>query len=187
MSLILRAHTAVASQGVVPSWPVESFIAVNPLAGHEAEPFTAVALPDVRLTRTREAYLADRDRGRITDADLEAALRDRVPEITGAVTVGATTFSSMQIAVIDLKTAGWGQPAKQEEPASWLDDYLATWVSSYLNPDALWPMPHKQDGLYGAWRALARKDPSLPRSARRKIAGLPTAPDLALSGALEQL
>ena len=187
MNLILRAQVATAAHAIVPSWPVESFIAVNPLAGHEPRPFETAATPGVVLTRSREAYLADADRGRIVDADLEAALAERVPELAGKLTVGGNSVSAVSVAVLDMKSTLWNSPGATEPSAPWLDEYLATWVSSYLNPDPLWPMPHKQQGFYQAWRALARRDPSLPRTARRTMAELPVEPDAALAWALVKL
>ncbi|TFC18707.1 DUF2309 domain-containing protein [Cryobacterium glucosi] len=187
MNLILRAQVATAAHAIVPSWPVESFIAVNPLAGHEPRPFEAAATPGVVLTRSRDAYLADADRGRIVDADLEAALAERIPELAGKLTIGGKSVSAVSVAVLDMKSAQWNSPAATEPSAPWLDEYLATWVSSYLNPDPLWAMPHRRHGFYKAWRTLARRDPSLPRTVRRTVAELPVEPDAALAWALVKL
>jgi uncharacterized protein YbcC (UPF0753/DUF2309 family) len=187
MSLILRAQVAAAAHDIVPSWPVASFIAVNPLAGHEPRPFETAAGPGVALTRSRDAYLAAADRGRIVDADLEAALAERVPDLSGQLTIGGTNVTAVSVAVLDMKSAQWKPAPAAEPPASWLDEYLATWVSSYLNPDPLWAMPHQQLGFFHAWRTLARRDPSLPRSVRRTVAGLPLEPDAALAWALVRL
>ena len=187
MNLILRAQVATAAHDIVPSWPVESFIAVNPLAGHELRPFETAATPGVVLTRSRDAYLADANRGRIVDADLEAALAERVPELTGQLTIGGKSVSALSMAVLDMKNARWNSPAATEPSAPWLDQYLATWVSSYLNPDPLWAMPHKQQGFYPAWQTLARRDPSLPRTVRQTVAELPVEPDAALAWALVKL
>ena len=187
MNLILRAQVAAAAQDVVPSWPLESFITVNPLAGSESQPFEKAANSGVMLTRPREAYQSDRERGRITDADLEAALHERVPELTGRLTIGAMTVPALRIAVIDMTSAEWDTQPGNHRPNPWLDDYLATWASLYLSPDPLWSMPGKQHGFYRAWRSLARRDPSLPRKARRKLTDLPAEPDGTLSWALTAL
>ncbi|MBB5643411.1 DUF2309 domain-containing protein [Cryobacterium roopkundense] len=187
MNLILRAQVARAAQDIVPSWPVESFIAVNPLAGHETRPFETAVTPGVVLARSRDAYLADAACGRIVTADLEAALIERVPELAGQLTLGGKSVSAMSVAILDMKNAQWHSPAATAPSAPWLDEYLATWVSSYLNPDPLWAMPHKQHGFYQAWRTLARRDPALPRAARRTLAELPGEPDAALSWALGKL
>ena len=187
MSLILRAHVAAAAQSVVPSWPLESFIAVNPLAGHESEHFESAAAGDALLTRRRDAYLSDLARGRITDADLDAAILERIPELAGRLSIGGATVPAVSIARLDMTSAEWGLSAGTARVNPWLDDYLAAWVASYLNPDPLWPMPYRQQGFYRAWRTLARRDPSLPRGARQKLKDLPLAPDVALAWALGEL
>ncbi len=187
MNLNLRAQVATAAHDIVPSWPVESFIAVNPLAGHEPRPFETAAIPGVVLTRSRDAYLADADRRRIVDADLIAALVERVPELTGQLTIGGRNVSAVSLLILDMKSALWDTTPTAEHPTPWLDEYLATWVSSYLNPDPLWAMPHKQQNFYQAWRTLARRDPSLPRAVRRSVGVLPAEPDAALAWALVKL
>jgi len=187
MNLILRAQVAAAGHDIVASWPVESFIAVNPLASHEPRLFEAAATPGVMLTRSRDAYLADAARSRIVDADLVSALAERIPELAGQVTIGGRNVSALSVAVLDMTSASWNPAAETEHSTSWLDEYLATWVSSYLNPDPLWAMPHKHRGFFQAWRTLARRDPSLPRSARRTVAELPVEPDDALAWALAEL
>ena len=187
MSLMLRAHVAAAAQDVVPHWPLESFIAVNPLAGHESHPFESATTPEVMLTRPRDAYLSDLDLGRITDADLEAALLERTPELAAHLTIGGATVPAVRVGVLDMKSAEWGSPAAADGTPPWLDGYLSAWVSTYLNPDPLWPMPHKQHGFYRAWRTLARRDPALPRRTRRRLAEVPHEPDVALAWALDQL
>ncbi|TFC93108.1 MULTISPECIES: DUF2309 domain-containing protein [Cryobacterium] len=187
MNLILRAQVATAAHDIVPSWPMESFIAVNPLAGHEPRPFETAAAPGVVLARSRDAYLADADRGRIVDTDLEAALAERVPELAGQLTIGGKSVSAVSVAILDMRITPWTSPVAAAPTAPWLDEYLAIWVSSYLNPDPLWAMPHKQHGFYQAWRTLARRDPSLPRTVRRTVAELPVEPDAALAWALVKL
>jgi len=187
MNLILRAQLAAAARDIVPSWPLESFIAVNPLAGHEPRPFETAATPGVMLNRSRDAYLADAKSGRIADADLEAALAERVPDLAGHLTIGGQRVSAVSVAVLDLKSARWDATSSAEPPMPWLDEYLTTWVSSFLNPDPLWAMPHKHRGFFEAWRSLARHDSSLPRAARRTVAGMAVEPDAALAWALVQL
>ena len=187
MSLILRAQVAAAAHDVVPAWPLESFIAVNPLAGRENLPFETAATSGVMLTRPHDAYLLDLERGRITDADLEAALVERIPELAAQLTIGTASVPAARVGVIDMKSAQWVSPAAAVAATPWLDEYVAAWVSSYLNPDPLWAMPHKHDGFYRAWRTLARRDPGLPRRARRKLADVPREPDGALAWALDRL
>ena len=188
MSLILRAHVAAAAHQVIPVWPLHSFIAVNPLAGHESEHFDSVTDSPHRLTRDRAAYAADLARGRITAEDLAAALCERIPEIaTAAISVGTNEVAATHIAVLDMTDAEWESPTAASHSLSWLDEYLSMWLAAFVNPHPIWPMPHKTEGFYGAWRQLAVRDPSLPRAARRILVGLPEQPDAGLAWALAQL
>lgn len=193
MSLILRAHVASAAQNIVPGWPVDSFIAVNPLAGHEPDPFHTVAAPNVAITREHPAYLEDLRAGRITQADLAQAISERIPGLPRVtISVAGQAVSAVRVAVLDMTTAqtdplGTPAPSAPSRSTEWLDEYLAGWLPAYLTPDPLWPMPHKHEGFFGAWRRLARRDPCLPRSARRTLGEVPAPADAALGWALEQL
>lgn len=188
MSLLLRVAVASAAHDIVPSWPLDSFIAVNPLAGSESRPFeSAQSLGP--LTRDRAAYMTDRKAGRILLADLEAAVRLRSPELTGTVTVGDTTLPAARLAALELELdqspdtgAIFSTPAMTR-----LDEITSRWVAAYLTPDPLWRMPHRDRGFYAAWRTLARHDSSLPLRARRRIRGLPGDADAGLAWALVQL
>lgn len=187
MSLLLQARVATAARQVVPAWPLQSFIAVNPLAGHETRPFEEAVHAGAALTRSRESFLADFEQGRITSADLEAALRERDPALSGELTIGGARIAVVAIAALDMRLAEWGAPVEAQPAPSWIDDYLAAWVSRYLSPDALWPMPHRDDGFYQSWRAVARADRSLSRATRRALRDLPALPSDALSWALAEL
>jgi len=188
VSLLLRVAVASAAHDIVPSWPLDSFIAVNPLAGSESLPFeSAQSLGP--LTRQRTAYLTDRKRGRILLADLEAAVRLRIPELTGSITIGDTTLPAARLAALELEH---DQPhdaaAGPRTPTlSRLDEITSRWVAAFLSPDPLWPMPYREHGLYAAWRSLIRHDSSLAPGARRRLRGLPEGPDAGLAWALEQL
>ncbi|MET3767373.1 uncharacterized protein YbcC (UPF0753/DUF2309 family) [Marisediminicola sp. UYEF4] len=188
MSLLLRVAVASAAHDIVPSWPLDSFIAVNPLAGSESRPFES-ARSLGPLTRQRTDYLADHKRGRIVLADLEAAVRLRIPELTGTVTIGETTLPAARLAALELELDQSHDTGAslRTSPLSRLDEITSRWVAAFLTPDPLWPMPHRQHGLYAAWRTLIRHDPSLAPGARRRLRGLPEGPDAGLGWALDQL
>lgn len=183
MSLVLRAHVAAAAHHIVPSWPLDSFIAVNPLAGMEAQPFGSGA-PGVAYARTPVAYLTDLHRGRITVEALERSLVARVPALAQLVRVGGRDLPAATIAAIDMieHTDATARAATADDTA--LDQYLSTWIGAYLSPDPLWAMPHRDKGFYGAWRRLAVVDPALPRPVRRRISAAPDDPDAALEHAV---
>ncbi|WP_341954191.1 DUF2309 domain-containing protein [Salinibacterium sp. TMP30] len=186
MSLILRANVASAAHEVVPSWPLESFIAINPLAGQEAIPFDSAELAGSTTTRTINAYLADLERGRIRPEDVELALLERVPELAGRTTIGAYNVPVVGLAALDMQLS----PPSESSPETELtidpvDARVSAWVAAYLIRDPLWPMPHREEGFYRSWKRLARFDRSLPQRARRKITDLLDQPDSALAHALK--
>lgn len=190
MSLIVEAHVARAAQDLVATWPLSSFIALNPLAGHEKTRFEDIAEPGIALTRTQAEYRAAHESGRITTADLHAALRERIPELAGIppVVLSRTSHSAEQILTGELLAI----PADAaSDPAPPLGDPLEThvtkWVAAYLNPQPEWPMPGRERGLYTAWQSLAASDPGLPKSARKKVTALPTAALPALTACLSAL
>jgi uncharacterized protein len=185
MSLLLRAQVATAAHDVVPAWPLDSFIAVNPLAAAESRPFGSSA--GVGHTRPTADYLADLDRGRITVDDLTAAIERRVPALARSLTIDGRAIAASHIAALDLTMRADAAAPAPRPAADPLDDYLSAWLSAYLSPDPLWEMPHRDRGFYGAWRALAPGDRALPRRLRRRVRELPTEPDLALADALAAL
>ncbi|GAB3142982.1 DUF2309 domain-containing protein [Marisediminicola antarctica] len=188
MSLLLRVAVASAAHDIVPAWPLDSFIAVNPLAGSESLPFESAQSLGA-LTRHRTDYVADRKRGRILLTDLEAAVRLRIPELTGTVTIGGSTLPAARLAALELEQdQSHATAAGPRAPTlSRLDEITSRWVAAYLAPDSPWPMPHKDRGLYPAWRTLIGHDPSLAPGERRRLRGLPEDPDAGLAWALEQL
>ncbi|MFM9877487.1 MAG: DUF2309 domain-containing protein [Rhodoglobus sp.] len=187
MTLLIRAQVASAAHDVVPSWPLDSFIAVNPLAGSESHPFGSVPTPGVAFTRSPSDYLADLHRNRITMDSLQTALVRRVPALRENVTLGAQTMAASAIAAIDMTLIPDATAPAPSVTATAVDEYLSTWIAAYLNPDPLWAMPHRERGFYAAWRMLAVADPALPRRARRTIARSPEQPEVALAQAVDAL
>jgi uncharacterized protein YbcC (UPF0753/DUF2309 family) len=187
MSLVLRAQVAAAAHDIVPSWPLDSFIAVNPLAGSESRPFGSLVDPGVSITRQSVDYLTDFHRGRIPIEALERALVERVPALGQTVSVGSTSLSASRIAALDLIEHPDAATSTVHPDDSPLDRHLSAWIAAYLNPEALWSMPHREEGFYGAWRRLAAVDPSLPRPLRRRIAAAADGADAALEKAVSSV
>lgn len=186
MSLEVRAVVARATRGVVPLWPLSSFIAVNPLGAREAEPFATAA-----SFRPREAFLADYAAGRITDADLITAATEASPELLGGgeVAIDGITWSPAALVAHELimTGAGWPTPKRSSTKPDLVNELVAKWLGAYLDPRSPWPMPDRSRGLWSAWSAMASYDPQLPRVARRRIRSLPAFADEALSHALAGL
>ncbi|NOT23040.1 MAG: DUF2309 domain-containing protein [Nitrospiraceae bacterium] len=71
-----------------------------------------------------------------------------------------------------------------------INDQLIKWCEAFLDEGhAAWPMPEREQGLYGAWKALAMQESSLfgIADSRRKIAQLPDHPEDALLENLDAL
>ena len=67
---------------------------------------------------------------------------------------------------------------------------LIKWCEAFLDEGhATWPMPGREQGLYGAWKSLARHEwsPCGIADSRRKIAELPEEPEDAVLDCLETL
>lgn len=189
MTVWIRAQVTRATRDIAPLWPLHSFIAINPLAAHEATAFSQAERAGVALTRTRSDYLRDLDAGRITSADLEAALSAQIPELVGApdLILGDRRLTAPELLIAELTNPEL-HPDETRSPAapvSPVDDRLVKWLAAYLDPHPAWPMPRRSEGLYAAWRALARHDADLPRAARRQLRDLPPSAETSLAATLE--
>jgi len=71
-----------------------------------------------------------------------------------------------------------------------INDQLIKWCEAFLDEDhAAWPMPEREKGLYGAWKAIAAHEwsPCGIKDSGRKIAQLPDYPEDALLESLDAL
>lgn len=199
--------TAIAAE-LAPAWPLERFVAVNPLAGLEHQPF-AEAVARVGTTvgapgwRPESALRAAEQAGRITDADLRAALRDHVgAACEEAVELAPGRSTTLEFVLLaDLRHAP-PAPAPQRRvltPAeAWdaahgtrlaetADTLMSGWLAAYVDEgQARWALPRRDLGLYGAWRALSPHDPAFSRAARRDLASLPDVAETALAQLLDE-
>lgn len=190
---LIRARVARAADDVVPQWPLESFIAVNPLAAAEGGRFedAAQSAPGVALTRAVHDYVDDFRAGRISEASLRSALLERGPELGSVASgsIGSWGMSALELIVAELTRLPAAVDADQHgasAPAR-LDELMAHWLAAYLDPEPLWPMPGRELGFFRAWRLIVRHDPAVPRSARRALARIPESPDAVLAESLHRL
>ncbi len=175
----------------MPTWPLESFIAVNPLATNESGRFESLRAPGVRTTRSVEEYRADVVAGRITRADLRAAVRERIPEAAGAasLTIAGHPFDAADLIALELELE-LGEPVSERgrahtKPESRINDLVSPWLSAYLGNDSVWTMPRLANDFYQSWRQLVRHDRRLSRAARRRISELPPTADDTLQRCLD--
>jgi uncharacterized protein YbcC (UPF0753/DUF2309 family) len=186
----LRSDVALAARILAPSWPIGTFIAVNPLGGLEDRPFgEAIEIGGSSLgargTLGEEEFRRAHAAGRITDADLLRALsraghrpqplllRDMLEgePAPGPVRTLRTLSESVAPPVADA-----------------VDAQSAKWCAAFLDEgQAGWSMPGRERGFYAAWRELAPRDRSLSAGARERLRALPERAEDALLGALESI
>ena len=187
------------------AWPIETFIAVNPLGGFEKLPFgeavtRAGEMLGARGTLAEEAFRRFHAEGRITDSDLDAALSRRFPGALEArpVEIGGRLFDARGLLTGDLL---YGRPAPRQARrettiserispavAAEVDEQTSKWCAAFLDTgQAGWRMPGREAGFYAAWRDLAPRDRKLPVSVRKALADLPEHPGDAVIAALSNL
>lgn len=184
--LRVRARAEIAATVIAPYYGLDAAIAVNPVLpslsdGFAAAISTAAPALGARGALSEPEFRALLDRGRIARSDLARAIRRR-----------AGDAPTRAVADDDLVEAFLAESAVQHviahRPASRVDELVARWCRAALAPEAsAWPVPVDTMGFFGAWRAIARRDASLPRAARARIADLPETADRALAAALDSL
>ncbi|GAA1077723.1 DUF2309 domain-containing protein [Nocardiopsis exhalans] len=207
----LRAQVASAERVLSAAWPLKTFVAVNPLGGVEHLPFEEAVrmagdLLGLRGHLPLERFRALHVQGRINDADLDAALLRRLPELAGLdpVLLGERPRTALQVLRTDLLHGE--EPAKgaprPRGAGQWCDTLLGTrvaeavdgqvskWCAAFFDTaQAHWSMPGREHGLYGSWRALVASDPALRRLrlSQERFTDLPERPEDAVLGALAAL
>ncbi len=199
----LRTQITLAARVLPTHYPLETFIAVNPLAGLEGMPFEqairrAGDLYGMPGTLGEQGFRALHAAGRITDADLDRALIRRYPNLAAEPTLrlGGREVSAVEVLRADL-LHGTGSPTparrfltRAEERsaavAATVDAQTAKWCGAFFGGGA-WPMPGRENGFYSAWRTLAPADRSLPRAARAELRRVPELADDAILAALSRL
>ncbi len=186
-TLRVRARADIAAHVVAPYYGLDAAIAVNPVLPALGDGFAAAvssAAPALggRGVLDEQQFRAHVASGRVSEAELAASILRHRPHVAGSDALVVQQF---------LAESGAGTPQPDAPPqtqANAIDDLVAEWCRVALAPEsAAWPVPVDRLGFYGAWRAVARRDPALPRVARRRIAELPTTADGALERVLDQL
>ena len=201
----VRADAEVAGSVIAKSWPLETFIAVNPLRSLEQERFEeAVRIAGQTLgargTMSEGWYRKQRETGRIGEEDLRSALRRRLGDVLNSppLAIGRERFSPEAIFLTDLMV-GEEAPApvrtyltasERFEPGVFdqMNEESSKWCAAYLGAESAgWPMPGRELGFYSAWRELIGLDRSLPAKARKALTDLPDRPEDALLDAIEKI
>lgn len=191
-----------ACQTIAPVWPLESFVAVNPYLGLTDRSFdeaahTLAQTAGARATLPPSFYLAAIEAGRITEADLAAALDAR--ETPPAESVAdflqqvrahgdeAGAFDPVVPTVADVATACTGHDWNRLAT-----DRVSAWAGAYFDQgQALWRSADPDQSLFAAWKAEASVDrtPAVMglTGFREAVAALPDEPLAAAHEALARL
>jgi uncharacterized protein YbcC (UPF0753/DUF2309 family) len=189
----IRALASQAADIVAPVWPLERFVAVNPLKGLEDRPFQAAVREGARLFGGRgflplTHYQASLAAGRIDRRALHAAFTaqmgdasrtcrvgDRSVDVTDALwtrlTNGPATASPIAAGTVSaarraVERAGLRADDIKAPVAhdSWVDREVVRACAVFFDQgQASLAMPGRKSGLYSAWRNLAQADPVLRR------------------------
>ena len=187
----LRVDIGAAARLVAPLWPIERFIAVNPLMG-------LLDLGFERATEEAACWLGTRghpdpsmlrrahDRGLVEDQDLADALRDHGLDPEGGA--GLLAASDPTPPPVRARTVLETTDAEAgSDLARRVDAEVARWCALLVGEH---PLPAAPAGPYAAWRRLAPRDRRLAKLAGcRKAAfrDLPEDPATAVLAALEAL
>lgn len=200
---LLRSDITLAARVLPTHYPLETFIAVNPLAGLENLPFEQAVrragdLYGMRGTLTEQGFRDLYRAGRITDADLDRVLARRYPRLLAepGLRFGDREVTPAELLRGDLlHGTGTPQPARRyrtsaerlaPEAARIVDAQAAKWCSAFFG-SAGWAMPGRDRGFYPAWRGLAAADPTLSRRSRTGLRSVPERPEDAVLEALSDL
>lgn len=185
-ALRVRARADLAANVVAPYYGLDAAIAVNPVLPSLGDGFAAAvssAAPALggRGVLTEQQFRSHLAAGRIGAGELAASIRRHRPATTGDDATIVEGFLAEQVPA----TGSVIEASAEPDP---IDELVSSWCRAALAPEAAsWPVPIDQLGFFGAWRALALRDPALPRAARARIAELPEAADIALARVLDLL
>ena len=155
---------ALAARTVPPLWPLESAIAVNPLAGFEELPFAAAVESAARQFGARRSLPLAQWRQLLAAGRIdERALRDAAIQHLGGVNTafisaapGQTRLDQLMHRLLHAPT-----PASLDAPAPLPPDaaLIAKWCAAFLDQgQAACAMPHRELGLYRAVLAALPHD-----------------------------
>jgi uncharacterized protein YbcC (UPF0753/DUF2309 family) len=205
----VEAAIGVACGRIAPLWPLDHFVAVNPLFGFADQPFPATCatlrrVAGVELVMPRAFYRAALETGDIEDADLETALarvpaewqlRERtVAALRSAALRGGDRSAKPAAAVatvaevLDRLAAG----DRHSSRTAFMIDEISKWCAAYFDEgQAAWMLPWKAESPFRAWRATMRHDrnPEVMGIAgfRELLVGLPEGPVDAIVTVVERL
>ncbi len=155
----------LAGRMVPPLWPLESAIAVNPLAGFEDLPFdSAVRQGAVRFGAATSLPLDQWRRllaaGRIDQGALRDAATAQLGGLYGACAVIAPGVNALDVLIARLCDVPLAEHAPAPAPVAPEVAFLGKWCAAFFDQgQAASAMPYRALGLYRAVLGLAGHDP----------------------------
>jgi len=164
LSSLIEAAEA-AARAVPPAFPLDATVAVNPFLGQTQEDLATAAarlgrVAGVALTRTRADYAAEIAAGRITDADIAAALAASASPLKPAdpAALKAAAWQPAPAARALPTVAHLAAEATGVDWPSVIEKTLGLWAAGHFDRgQALWS-PAPGLGAYAAWQAWAGRD-----------------------------
>lgn len=156
---------ALAARRVAPLWPLESAIAVNPLAGFEELPFAQAVAEASSLFgahRTLPLALWRRllDNGRIEEAALRDAAIGHLGGIYRAAAPIAPGVTMLDALMACLLVIGRGDRPERRAGLGPDAAFIAKWCGAFFDHGlTAMPLPNRDLGLYRAVLAMAAYDP----------------------------
>jgi uncharacterized protein YbcC (UPF0753/DUF2309 family) len=198
-----RAALVAACASIMPAWPLDQAVAVNPHWRRIGLPIRRVAarlavLGDFRVFPERAYIRREWDAGRITRADLDAALavhasHEACPVIAERCIAALATPLRVrrEPLLVDLLDDEVQQNKRWPWRAAIVFQLSQTCAAYFDRHQADWRAAG-DPSLYGFWRESAVRDHGLPsmlglRGLARELRGLPHAADAAVRWALDEL
>lgn len=156
---------ALAGRVVPPIWPLESAIAVNPLAGFEELPFAeairrAADCFDARASLPLAQWRKIMQAGKVQERVLHDAAIQKLGGLDAAFALIGTNVSRIDLLMTRLLHLP--VPDASPAPKALTRDaaFIAKWCAAFFDQgQAASPMPLREQGLYRAVLALAGHDP----------------------------
>jgi len=166
---MIEAVVDRAGRRIAPLWPLRHFVAVNPYLGLLEQPFETAAQTlgrraGAHMTAPRSFYAQAIQNGRITDADLEAALAQDSPFPGVPRNVDALkAFALRDATEITFETiptiADVAQEVTGTDWAEFVTESISFWAGAYFDKgQSYWKSPWSELPPYAAWRAEAAYD-----------------------------
>lgn len=192
-----RDAALAASRLIAPLWPLDSFVAVNPMIGFSGVPFTDAAAElnaarGARLLMPRDYYEAALDEGRVDTGQIDAALEQlglagvySADEVQAEIARGARDEAQVLPTIVDLAGEATG-----EDWGGIVRDRISAWAAAHFDEgQAHWRAPWRGLAPYASWLAHARLDRTfdvLGRGGMRAaFRELPETPEDALAALIE--